>query len=67
LPAEGSLDKIPGWTGTKEKPDLLDYSTATQQELDRARKIWDRFGDELGRVQRVDLRATPQYSPLMQR
>jgi len=67
LPAEGSLDKIPGWTGTKEKPDLLDYSTATQQELDRARKIWDRFGDELGRVQRVDLRATPQYSPSMQR
>lgn len=66
LPAEGPIDKIPGWTGTQEKPDLIDYSTATQAELDRARKLWDRFGDELGREQRVNLRTTPEYLPSMQ-
>jgi len=65
LPAEGSIDKIPGWTGTKDKPDMIDYSTATPEELGRARKIWDRFGDELGREQRVSLRTTPEYSPSM--
>ncbi len=67
LPAEGPIDKIPGWTGTKDKPDLIDYSTATPEELARARKLWDRFGDELGREQRVGLRNTPEYTPLMQR
>jgi hypothetical protein len=67
LPAEGTIDKVPGWTGTREKPDLLDYSTATSEELDRARKIWDRFSEELAREQRVDLRTTPAYTPAMQR
>ncbi len=67
LPPEGAIDKIPGWTGTKDKPDLIDYSTATPEELNRARKLWDRFGDELGREQRVHLRTTPDYTPVLQR
>ncbi len=66
LPAEGAVDKIPGWTGTKEHPDLIDYPSATPQELERARKIWDRFGAELGAEQRVGLRPMPEYSPSMQ-
>jgi hypothetical protein len=67
LPAEGPIEKLPGWTGTKEKPDLIDYSTATPEELDRARKVWDRFSEELGREQRVNLGTTPEYTPAMQR
>ena len=67
FPAEGAIDKVPGWTGTKENPDLIDYSTATPEEIDRARKIWDRFSEELGREQRVDLRTPPAYTPAMQR
>ncbi|MBX3137205.1 zeta toxin family protein [Candidatus Obscuribacterales bacterium] len=67
LPAEGPIEKVPGWTGSKEKPDLIDYSTATPEELDRARKIWDRFSEELGREQRVNLRTTPEYAPAMQK
>lgn len=67
LPAEGPIEKLPGWTGTKDKPDLLDYSTATPEELDRARKVWDRFSTELGRAQRVGLANTPDYVPAMQK
>jgi hypothetical protein len=65
LPPDGDVGKIPGWTGTKDKPDLLDYSSATPEELARARKVWDRFGDELSMAQRTDMRPIDGLEPVM--
>ena len=67
-PTEQPEVKIPGWTGTPEHPDLLNpgHVGNTPEELSRARKIWDRYGDELGREQRVDLQPMDtSYEPVM--
>ncbi len=65
LPAQGEIGKIPGWSGTKEHPDLIDSKTATPEDIARLKKIRAAFAEELLLNQRVGMEKTPPYEPLM--
>jgi len=65
LPADGEIGKIPGWSGTKQNPDLLNYDSPAEGELEGARQIWDKFSAELARSQRIDQVDTPPFVPIM--
>lgn len=65
LPAQGAIGKIPGWSGTKEHPDLIDSKTAAPEDIARLKKIRAAFAEELLLHQRVGMEKTPPYEPLM--